>query len=81
MPRFQLPAAGILASSVFASLITFYLTRSREGKIQLPTSVDGSEEDLGPDPFDVTTPEDIIDGYPIQAEAFWRRVSVPLNNL
>ncbi|EDR07940.1 multidrug resistance-associated ABC transporter [Laccaria bicolor S238N-H82] len=74
MPRFQLPAAGILAGSAFASLITFYLTRSPEGKIQLPTSVDASEEYLGSDPFDVTTPEDVIDGYPIQAEAFWCRM-------
>ncbi|KAF8870666.1 hypothetical protein BD779DRAFT_1680931 [Infundibulicybe gibba] len=26
------------------------------------------------DPFDVTTPEDIIDGYPTEAEAFWAQM-------
>jgi len=75
MPRFQFEIAIVLAVSIACSLAVFYLTRPEEGKIQLPTHVESSEEAYhGPDPFDVTKPEDIIDGYPIGADAFWARV-------
>jgi hypothetical protein len=75
MVRFELAVAITLASSACVSLIVFYLTRDQEGKVQLPTHVDESEHVLyGHDPFDVTTPEDIIDGYPIDADAFWASV-------
>lgn len=75
MPRYQLQIAVVLALSAVGSLLVFYFTRTKEGKIQLPTHVDESEETFyGPDPFDVTKPEDIIDGYPIDADAFWTRV-------
>ena len=68
MPRFQLPIAIALVTSVVTSLITFYFTRSKEGKIQLPTA---NEHDI----FDVLKPEDVTDGYPIDEESFWTRVS------
>jgi hypothetical protein len=71
MPRFQLPIAIALVVSVVISLLTFYLTRTKEGQIQLPTTVDEQDER---DVFDVTRPEDITDGYPIDAESFWIRV-------
>lgn len=71
MPRFQLPIAIALVTSVVASLITFYFTRNRERKIQLPTTADGqSEHDI----FDVTRPEDVTDGYPVDEERFWTKV-------
>ncbi|TFK38174.1 multidrug resistance-associated ABC transporter [Crucibulum laeve] len=75
MPRFQLEIAIALAVSVVTSAIAFYLARPKEGKIKLPTHVDDADDITQvPDPFDVTTPADIIDGYPIDAEGFWTRM-------
>ena len=77
MIQFELQVAIALAITAFASLIVFYLTRAKDGKIQLPTHVEESENVLhGHDPFDVTTLEDIIDGYPIDPDAFWASVRV-----
>ena len=71
MPRFQLPIAIALVTSVVTSLITFYFTRSKDGKIQLPATVnEQSERDV----FDVLRPEDLMDGYPVDEESFWTRV-------
>lgn len=74
MPRFQFPIAIALVVSVVTSLLVSYLTRTKDGKIQLPdhTAVAGEQNDR--DVFDVTRPEDITDGYPIDAESFWTRV-------
>jgi hypothetical protein len=75
MVRFERGVAITLAVSACGSLLIFYLTREKEGKVQLPTHVDESEHVLhGHDPFDITTPEDLIDGYPINADAFWALV-------
>jgi len=71
MLRFQLPISIALVTSVFTSLITFYFTQTKEGKIQLPTTANGQNES---DIFDVLRPEDITDGYPIDEESFWTRV-------
>lgn len=68
MPRFQLPIVIALVISAVTSLITFYFTRTKEGKIQLSTAV--NELDI----FDVLRPEDVTDGYPIDEESFWARV-------
>ncbi|RDB27902.1 ATP-dependent bile acid permease [Hypsizygus marmoreus] len=77
MPRFQLEVSIALAVCALGSLLIFYLTRSNEGKIQLPTYL-GQDRQLddvgGHDPFDITTPEDIIDGYPINPDAFWGKM-------
>ena len=72
MPRFQLQIAIALVTSVVTSLITFYFTRTKEGKIQLPTTANEQNEH---DIFDVLRPEDVTDGYPIDEESFWTRVS------
>ena len=72
MPRFQLPIAIALDVSVVISLLTFYLTQAKDGQIQLPTAV--VDEQNEHDAFDVTRPEDLMDGYPIDAENFWIRV-------
>jgi hypothetical protein len=74
MPRFQLPIAVALVVSVVTSLLTFYLTRAKEGRIQLPTHTAVADEPNERDIFDVTRPEDVADGYPIDAESFWIRV-------
>ncbi|TFY65276.1 hypothetical protein EVJ58_g2068 [Rhodofomes roseus] len=39
-----------------------------EGKVHLPSEV---EEELERDPFDVTKPEDFVDGTPVNGEEFW----------
>ncbi|KAF8802271.1 multidrug resistance-associated ABC transporter [Phlegmacium glaucopus] len=74
MPRFQLPIAVALVVSVVTSLLTFYLTRNKEGKIQLPISTDEANQQNERDIYDVTRPEDVTDGYPIDAESFWIKV-------
>ncbi|KAF8955330.1 multidrug resistance-associated ABC transporter [Flammula alnicola] len=74
MPRFQLPIAVVLAVSVLGSSIVFFLTRTTEGKIQLPTHVDSEDGEPMHDAFDVTRAEDIVDGYPVDAENFWARM-------
>jgi hypothetical protein len=75
MVRFELAVAVTLASSACVSLLVFYLTRDKEGKVQLPTHIDESEHIRhGHDPFDVTTLDDAIDGYPIDSDAFWALV-------
>ncbi|KAJ2928533.1 hypothetical protein H1R20_g8544, partial [Candolleomyces eurysporus] len=78
MPRFQFEIAITLAASVVASILAFYWAKQkREGKIQLPThndeELDGDHYSKH-DPLEVTTPEDVIDGYPLEEEAFWRRM-------
>ena len=78
MRPFELYVATALALSAFCSLTDLYLTREKKGKIQLPTHVDESEENLyheEDDAFNVMTREDVIDGYPIDADVFWASVS------
>ena len=80
MLRFQFEVAIALAATVIASILAFYWGKQQgEAKIQLPTH---SDEDLDGnhyprhDPLEVTTPDDVIDGYPLEEEAFWRRVCI-----
>jgi len=76
MPLFQLPVAATLAGSAFLSLAYRGLSASKHGKIALPLT---SESQLEPrhDPFDVTSPEDIIDGAPVDETSFWLNVRSP----
>lgn len=77
MLRSELLVAFALVISAFASLIVFYFTSAKntEGKVQLPVHVDDDDDQcVKYDPFDVVETEDVTDGYPIQPEAFWRRV-------
>jgi len=74
MPRFQLEVAVALTVGAVSSAGFFYLSRSKEGKITLPTEVN-SEDEIVRDPFDVTTPEDVLEGYPIDEETFWTKAS------
>ncbi|KAJ7853283.1 multidrug resistance-associated ABC transporter [Mycena olivaceomarginata] len=71
MPLYQLEIASALVASAFSSSVLFYLNRPVEGKIQLPlhSESDNSTDDA----FDVTKPEDIVDGYPIDEEGFWAK--------
>src|SRR5712675_2907945 len=73
MSLFQLPVAVALASSAFLSLLSFRgLSGSKQ--IALPVTPDGPWEQPRRDPFDVTSPEDIIDGEPIDENGFWVHV-------
>jgi hypothetical protein len=76
MPLFQLPVAVTLASSALLSLAVRCLSASKRGKIALSVTFD---EPLEPrhDPFDVTSPEDIVDGEPIDEIGFWLNVRSP----
>jgi len=74
MPEFQLPVAATLAASALCSLGAFALSGSSEGKIRLPTSAQDADGEPLKDPFDVTKPEDWVDGEPLDEEAFWSRM-------
>ncbi|KAF8069172.1 multidrug resistance-associated ABC transporter [Lyophyllum atratum] len=78
MPRFQLEVSIVLVTAALGSAGVFYLNRPREGKIHLPTYADAEELEgelsHSHDPFDVTKPEDIVDGYPIDGDAFWAKM-------
>ncbi|EJC98304.1 multidrug resistance-associated ABC transporter [Fomitiporia mediterranea MF3/22] len=79
MPRYQLEVAIVLCCSALLSAAVFALQRRpKEGAIKLPLYDDGeligaTESD---DPFNVTKPEDVIDGYPIREEEFWRKIRI-----
>ena len=74
MPALQLPFDIILCCSALVSAAVFaYEARPKDRQVQLPTYDDGEREHVD-DPFDVTKPEDIIDGYPIREEEFWAKV-------
>nr|GAT52587.1 multidrug resistance-associated ABC transporter protein [Mycena chlorophos] len=71
---YQLQLAASFTGVAALSCVLLYLTGPSEGKIQLPLHAEDNDElDVGEDPFDVAKPEDLIDGYPIDAEAFWKR--------
>ncbi|KAH9478408.1 ABC transporter 7 [Psilocybe cubensis] len=74
MLPYQLPIAIVLAVSTAASLIVFFLSRTQEGKIKLSNDDAADNEIYQHDAFDVTRPEDILDGFPIEEEQFWRRM-------
>ncbi|KAJ7190424.1 multidrug resistance-associated ABC transporter [Mycena pura] len=63
MTRYQLQLGVALDALAVCSAALFYANRAGEGKIQLP-------EDTH-DPFEVTTPEDLLDGYPLHQDIFW----------
>lgn len=73
MPQYQLPVAIALGVTLGGSLAEYALHRSSERTNALPTFLEG-EEGLARDPFDVTKPEDLIDGIPLDEEGFWRKV-------
>ncbi|KAF7331368.1 Multidrug resistance-associated ABC transporter protein [Mycena kentingensis (nom. inval.)] len=67
MPQYQLQVAAGLDVLALTSILLLILNRTKEGKIRL------SDLDAA-DPFDVTTPEDLVEGFPIQEDHFWKQV-------
>ena len=70
MPDYQLPASMALAVAAAISAAVNLATTKREGKIKL----EGPEGEQEYDPFNVTTPEDVAPGEPIDGPQFWSRV-------
>ena len=70
MLDYQLTASIILAVSAAISATVNLATSKPEGRVKL----DGPEGEQEYDPFDVTTPEDVAPGEPIDGPQFWSRV-------
>ena len=83
MPRFQLETSILLCACALASLVDLLTyDRSREGKLRLPVHTTGELElEASDDPFNVTKPEDVMDGYPIREGEFWANASFSLSFL
>ena len=73
MPEYQLHVAIALAIACATSLGLLVLAGPKDRKDALPTTSDG-QEGLTRDPFDVTTPEDFVDGIPVDEQRFWTKV-------
>ena len=70
MPDHQLPASIALVVAAAMSATVKLATSTQGGRIKL----DGPEGEQEHDPFDVTTPEDVTPGEPIDGPQFWSRV-------
>jgi hypothetical protein len=70
MPRYQLSVAIALAVAAACSVGLILFARTQERKIQLPLT----GEEVDDDPFDVSSPEDVVDGYPVEENKFWAQV-------
>ncbi|KAF5389660.1 hypothetical protein D9757_004116 [Collybiopsis confluens] len=75
MARFQLEIAIALAIVSAGSFLLLILYRPKDGKIRLPTHTTEEDQPFS-DPFDVTTPEDFLEGYPIDEDKFWRQLRI-----
>ena len=70
---YQLPASIALAATAVISAAVNLVTPKQEGKLRL----EGPEGEQEHDPFNVTTPEDVAPGEPIDGPQFWSRVCGP----
>lgn len=73
MPQYQLTAAVALAVGLIASLAAWSLATGKKATNAFPIPEDGATGLLS-DPFDVTKPEDFIDGIPVDETRFWMKV-------
>lgn len=73
MPPYQLLLAEVLVGATATSSFALFLAQSSQQKIRLPTTQDASlAGDVNQDdPFNVTKPEDFVNGEPIDEDAFW----------
>ena len=72
MPDYQLPASIAVAVAAAISATVNLTTSDQAGNIKL----EGPEGEQEHDPFNVTTPEDIAPGEPIDGPRFWFRVCI-----
>ena len=75
MPQFQLEVAIALVVCAACSIVVAVVSppADEEAKIKLPTHA-GDEAFPQSDPFDVTKPEDLVDGTPVKPDVFWGQV-------
>lgn len=72
MPDYRLPASIALAAAAAISATVNLVAARQDGKIKLQ----GPEGEQEYDPFNVTTPEDVAPGEPIDGPRFWSRVCI-----
>ena len=75
MPHFQLEVVVALLACSLLSAVSIVFSSPDEGKIKLPHF---AEDSALQDPFDVTKPEDIVDGEPVDEANFWAKASTTL---
>ncbi len=73
MLSYQLETSIFLAVSVSISSFALYTTSSGVGNIKLP-QYDNYDPQSEEDPFNVTSPNDFVDGQPIDEDVFWKEV-------
>lgn len=73
MLSYQLETSIFLAVSASISSFALYKTSSSVGNIKLP-QYDNHDPQSEDDPFNVTSPNDFVDGQPIDEDVFWSKV-------
>ncbi|KZP24950.1 multidrug resistance-associated ABC transporter [Athelia psychrophila] len=68
MAQYQLEVGVLLFAGALVSALIRFLTRPKHGAIKLT-----ADDEHKHDPFDILTPEDLIDGHPIDEEKFWAK--------
>ncbi|KAI0338006.1 ATP-binding cassette transporter [Trametopsis cervina] len=71
MSQYQLPVVVALTATGLFSGGLLLVTKPTEGKVKL---LDVVPDASSKDPFDVTRPEDVIDGEPVDEVNFWARM-------
>jgi hypothetical protein len=76
-PQYLLAASTALDIFAISSAIVFVF--SRQPRIELPTvdsheELQGFENEVRKDPFDIVESEDVIDGHLLDEEKFWTKV-------
>ena len=70
MPRLHLAVGVALVICSVTSLLALLVARAMVKNIRLPEETGATSHRF----FEVMRPEDIVDGYPVDAERFWSRV-------
>ncbi|EIW83220.1 multidrug resistance-associated ABC transporter [Coniophora puteana RWD-64-598 SS2] len=82
----HLLASAVLVATAGTSLVLHLLLAPKDSQIKLPTATPDalSESPAGSlrdDPFDISQPEDTIEGYPIYEDKFWAKVRLRKHTL
>ncbi|KAL1738441.1 hypothetical protein HDZ31DRAFT_69996, partial [Schizophyllum fasciatum] len=74
-PPLDIAVAGALCALAALSAILFRFTQPKAKGGLLLEEVSNTDSDISPngDPFAVTTPADVLEGFPVREPAFWRR--------
>ncbi len=78
--------AASLVGAAAVSSVVLYQSLNKEGAIRLPLSADNEDSSSldisdGTSPFDVTKPDDYIDGRAIREDDFWAKVPSSMSNI